>query len=164
MITQEELKQLLHYDPETGVFTRKSTGKVTGSVGRNGKNTHVKYVRISINGVLYKAHRLAWLYVIGDNPAYVIDHINGDGTDNRFCNLRDVPQVINSRNAKINSNSVSLVSGVSWRNSRKVWRSRIMIDGVEVFLGHFTDFFEAVCARKSAERRHGFHINHGRIV
>ena len=98
MITQEELKLILHYDPLTGVFTRASSthsqliGAIAGNVDRGG------YRRIHIKGKRMAAHRLAWFYIHGDWPLGDIDHINGNKDDNRIVNLRDVSTRDNTNN------------------------------------------------------------------
>jgi hypothetical protein len=95
------LREALAYDPETGVFTWRI---------RASKNTHIGeiagcprpkmgYIRISLDGGMYYAHRLAWGYVYGVWPAGQIDHINGVRTDNRICNLRDVTSSVNNHNS-----------------------------------------------------------------
>jgi hypothetical protein len=98
-LTQERLKELLHYDPETGIFTWKKlrTGpkrSVAGSVTTKG------YRSISVDGRPTLAHRLAWLYIHGCMPSKQIDHANGVRDDNRLVNLRDVDGCENSQNVK----------------------------------------------------------------
>lgn len=164
MITQEQLKQILHYNPETGVFTwLVSRGKAAqGCVaGHNCFKNTKEYTVIGVNSRIERAHRLAFLYMEGRWPNEIIDHINGDGTDNRWCNLREVTQKTNCRNMRLHNHNTSGVSGVSWRKQRNAWRAYITLDNKQYTLGHYPDFFDAVCARKSAERLHGFHINHG---
>lgn len=170
MITQEQLKQLLHYDPDTGVFTWIKTrggtciaGRRAGNISKNKKDCKLSYCRIYINGKFYKAHRLAFLYMNGSLPDNVVDHINGDGTDNRWCNLRDVKSSDNAKNTRLKSNNNSGLHGVNWCSVRDKWRVRITVDNKELFLGRYNDFFEAVCVRKSAEVKYGFHVNHGRL-
>lgn len=163
-ITQEELKKLLNYDPETGIFKwicnkRRSNG--SGCAGtlvyRNGK----RYMQISIDSKKYYAHRLAWLYMYSEFPHNTIDHINGNGLDNSVSNLRDVTIVDNRRNhRKYNTNKSGLV-GVCWDNTYKKWKSYINLYGVLKNIGHYDNIFDAACARKSAQHKYGFHKNHG---
>lgn len=104
-LDQKTLKELLNYDQETGIFTwNKSrigitTGKVAGTIKPTG------YIVILVNRRLYRAHRLAWLYVTGEWPKYEIDHINGDRMNNRFSNLREATKAENNWNKKIRSDS-----------------------------------------------------------
>lgn len=99
MITQEELKESLHYDPDTGIFTwRKSKGPAKkGTVAGKIYKSH-PYIKIGVCRHSIDAHRLAWLYVYGEWPTMDIDHINRDPTDNRICNLRHVSRSENNRN------------------------------------------------------------------
>jgi hypothetical protein len=85
------MKDLLSYDPPTGVITWKvSRGRVkAGDVAGNASHRY-GYVAIRINGKRYYAHRIAWELYYGEPPSQTIDHINGDTSDNRICNLRDV--------------------------------------------------------------------------
>ena len=92
-----------------------------------------------------------------------IDHESGDGTDNRWCNLQSVTCQENGCNKRTPSNNTSGVTGVSLKKSTGRWQSSIKVNQVQFYLGSFIDFFEAVCARKSAEVSHGFHINHGSV-
>ena len=102
MLTQARLKEVLHYDPETGAFTwlqcppgRARVGaQAAVNVDTNG------YRRVQVEGVRYRAHRLAWLYVTGRFPAEEIDHINRDPSDNRIANLREVTRKQNNENKK----------------------------------------------------------------
>ena len=98
VLTVEELKKNLHYNPNTGVFTwvkiNSNRIKIDSAPGyvQNG------YLRIAVGGKQYQAHRLAWLYMTGQMPAEFIDHINGDRTDNRFLNLRECTSQQNNEN------------------------------------------------------------------
>jgi hypothetical protein len=97
-ITADQLRRLYHYDPETGVITKKVRSNADHgekvAIGSFDKG----YVRILIGKRLYLAHRLAFLYMTGEWPSQVVDHINGNRADNRFCNLRDVDQGTNVLN------------------------------------------------------------------
>lgn len=162
-ITQEELKQLLHYDPDTGMFMWKVTRggvKIDDIAGHKCiKNTKF-YVIIGLNNRIYRAHRLAWFYMTGYWPDEV-DHEDGNGTNNKWDNLRDVDRQGNCRNMRLHNHNTSGLSGVSWRSQRNKWRSYITVNNKQMNLGHYNDFFEAVCIRKSTENKLGFHGNHG---
>ena len=170
MITQTELKKLLHYDPDTGVLTWRDrgdrkwdarfAGREYGTRWKGRGNTH--YIVGSVNYEPHRAHRLAWLYITGEWPD-TIDHINGDGTDNRWCNLRNVDQHTNAKNQRVRKNNTSGVLGVSWDRANGKWSVQITVDGKVTRVGRYRDKFEAICARKSAEILHGFHENHGGV-
>jgi len=159
MIDQAYLKERFRYDPYTGELvwaSGKMTGKAAGCLDSYG----YRVVRIGNKG--YKAHRLIWCMVHGSLPRNTIDHINGDKSDNRLSNLRDTPMKENNKNKPLQGNNRSGVMGVCWNTRERKWESRLKLDGFNHFLGRTKDFFEAVCARKSAENKLGFHANHGR--
>ncbi|MBL4800194.1 MAG: HNH endonuclease [Oleispira sp.] len=163
MITQEQLKELFHYCPESGLFTRLVTinGQAkSGDVA--GCRMTIGYLSIGIGSKRYLAHRLAWLYMHGKSPSQDIDHINGDRSDNRLINLRSVSRSTNMMNSKIPKGSKSGVIGVTWNSRSKKWSSAIGVQGDHIWLGSFLYKWDAICVRKSAERKHGFHANHGR--
>ena len=145
-LTQDRLKELLHYDPETGVFTRRVSagGKKAGSIA--GADHNMGYRQISIGGKLYLAHRLAWLYVHGEWPGVCIDHINQVKNDNRIANLRDVPWGVNQENRTRKANK-SGIAGVWLDKKKSLWR----VSHGRNQLGTYRDFFEACCVRKSSE-------------
>jgi HNH endonuclease len=122
-LTQAELKEHLHYDPETGIFTRLKSIAHRVKIGDIAGCLHVGsgYVNIRVFGIHYKAHRLAWLYIHGINPCNDIDHINGNRSDNRIINLRDVTRSVNKQNTrKCSSNNKSGFLGVRSTNGKFV--------------------------------------------
>jgi hypothetical protein len=102
MITQLELKELLDYNQDTGIFVWK-INRNGGAKARDiaGSIHHEGYIRIQINKKIYAGHRLAWLYVYGSFPKLKIDHIDGNPSNNKICNLRLASDVENARNRKI---------------------------------------------------------------
>ena len=137
MITQERLREVLEYTPDTGDFTwlnptsfRVRQGDVAGYSHKtqDGKT----YIQTSIDGVKHYGHRLAWFYMTGQFPTEQIDHINGDSTDNRWCNLREVSHVGNSKNQKLRSTNSSGVTGVYWSESRQKWCASITVKGKSI--------------------------------
>lgn len=160
MITQKELKILFVYDESLGVLKRRVTrgsakkGSIAGCMNHG-------YRDILINKRTYKAHRLIWLYVYGVWPKHEIDHINHIKTDNRVCNLREATRTQNNKNASRRKDNTTGVTGVGFFKRGDTWRARIHINGELTHLGYFFDKFEAICTRKSAENRYGYHINHG---
>jgi hypothetical protein len=181
---QETLRKLLDYDPETGVFTWKArtadmfapeagkrtyrtpqwyadiwngrlAGKPAGSAYGGG------YLGLAIQNEKYLAHRVAWVMHYGEQPTE-IDHINGDRSDNRIANLRLVTRTENNMNSARQSNNTSGCQGVTWDKQTNRWRAFIKKDGRTIRLGRFDTLAEAAGARKRAERKLGFHENHGR--
>lgn len=166
-ITQEELKKLLHYHPETGVFTWKikrsnkiKIGQVAGNLWINTHNNK-KYRRLYIDGKLYYSHRIAWLYMTGFLPIDQIDHIDGDGTNNRYLNLREVSDADNHKNQKKYISNSSGITGISWNSNAGKWQCSIQSSNKSIYLGLYGHIFDAVCARKNAEIKYEFHRNHG---
>lgn len=119
MLTAEDLRSHLDYDPETGVFTRKKSWAGWRAGERVGGVAH-GYLMTAVKGRRYYVHRLAWLHVYGRWPVGVIDHINGDPLDNRIANLRDVPQGQNAQNRRRpDFDSKTGLLGVTYRADRK---------------------------------------------
>ena len=165
MLEQKELKRVVHYDPMTGVFTRKVTlsdgypkGTETGCVIGTG------YLSIMIHKKSYLAHRLAYLYMTGAFPEHQIDHHDHDRTNNKWGNITAATNQENQRNAGLRSDNKSGVPGVWWNKSAGKWQVYINPGKQQEHHGLYPDFFEAVCKRKSLESKYGFHINHGKPV
>lgn len=163
-LSQEELKHFLEYEPDTGIFKWKvprphmSPGDVAGTVRENdGK----RYIIITIESKKYRAHRLAWLYMTGEWPEELIDHIDGNGRNNKWVNLRQVDTVNNNRNMRQRVNNLSGVTGVHWCKKDRAWVAQIKTEkNKRGYLGQFKNFDDAVAARKKAELEHDFHKNH----
>ena len=152
-LTAEYLRSILHYDPATGIFTRKvstsrrvKAGDVAGCPDGHG------YLRIMVCSRLHQAHRLAWLYVYGTWPKDQLDHINRNPSDNRIANLRDVSHKQNGQNASKPSNNTSGHPGVYWHKRDSKWVACIKHNYKHIHLGYFTDIEAAVAARKAAEK------------
>ena len=166
MATAERVRELLSYDPSTGEFwwkvktsNRVKARSVAGyeRTNQDGK----KYWLIRVDGKLHYAHRLAWLVTHGEFPPEQIDHIDGNGLNNRLENLRAVSHAENGRNLRKKSNNTSGVSGVSWHKSRQKWAAQIQVNRKHIHLGLFANKDEAIAARRAAEAEYGFHENHG---
>lgn len=150
-LTQERLKELLHYDPETGVFTWRVRrggsavqGRTAGTVDANG------YVCTRIDGKTKKMHRLVWLYVHGYMPE-LIDHVNGARHDNRLCNLREASTRVNARNKRHPQGSNPYL-GVYRKRGR--WGAKICANGVQRHLGYHDTPEAAHEAYVQAKRKH----------
>lgn len=153
---QEDLKAVLAYDPDTGVFTwvaRPGRRCVIGAPV--GSPTAAGYLRVRVNNKLHYLHRLAWLYVTGVWPKNHIDHINGDVADNRFVNLRDVDRFTNLQNErKARKHNVTGLLGAHFRRDTGKFAARIRVDGACLILGQFTTAEEAHHAYIAAKRQY----------
>jgi len=147
----ERIAGMVNYCPLSGLFTWKHDGSDAAKLGKNGRY-------LLVNGVL--AHRLAFLIMEGRLPN-VTDHIDGDCFNNKWENLRDCDQSINLRNKSRYRKNKSGISGVIWieKTWGGHWRARIGINGKCTDLKATKDFFEACCARKSAENTYRYHPN-----
>lgn len=149
------LRECLHYDPETGVFTRKVAtsgrrGRAGSVCGYPDKKGHLY---ICFRGSRYAAHRLAWFYVYGRWPADLIDHINGERGDNRIANLREADVVLNGQNQRKGRRGSSTgVLGVCVQKNR--FRAQINIGGKNTYLGVYKTVEEASEVYLAAKRVH----------
>jgi len=166
MLTQEVLKELLHYNPDTGIFTwryrdrkwfksdcscgswnTKYSRKTTGSIDGKG------YLHVGISKRYYRLHRLAFLYMEGSIPRYV-DHIDRIRTNNVFNNLRPCNCKGNSGNSGIHAHNTSGYRGVSLNSKSGLWVAQIKIDGKQTYLGRFTTAVEASLVYNKAAKEH----------
>ena len=152
MLTQARLKEVFDYDPVKGTFTRrlKQTGVKQGRV--SGSRSNEGYLVTSVDSKLYRCHRLAWLYVTGAWPQGTIDHINGDRSDNRFHNLRDVTHqrnIENQRKAQRSNKSTGVLG--TWKNGNS-FAARIAHNNSKIHLGTFKTLEEARAAYLAAKR------------
>jgi hypothetical protein len=148
-ITQDRLKQLLHYNPDTGKFTRLTKWGRQQIGDEPGCKSKFGYRYIGVEGKGYTAYRLAWLYVYGNFPAGDIDHINRDPTDDRIENLRSVSHSTNLHNT-FHRNPKSGHKGV-YKTKENRWQTRIRINYKMHHLGTFATIEEAVNVYKLAE-------------
>lgn len=152
-LTQATLKELFHYDKETGVFERKKTiSAFCSQIKTVGSYDKFGYLTIRIDGKSYKAHRLVFLYVYGYLPENDIDHINRVKDDNRLCNLREVSRICNSRNIDVRRNNSTGINGVYRIRKNGKFSAQITINKKMVNLGSFTCIVEAACHRLAAEQ------------
>lgn len=142
------------------IWNTKYSGNIAGRTytNRNGKS----YKDVSICNSAYQQHRIVYILHHGSiDKELQIDHINGNSTDNRIDNLRLVDGFENHKNARKHSNNTSGVTGVSWHSQGKKWKASINVNNKHMSLGLYSNFNSAVKARKLAEKRYGFHDNHG---
>jgi hypothetical protein len=152
-LTQKRLREVVRYDRREGLFYWKvSVGKVKrGAVA--GHTDSNGYTKISIDGVKYFAHRLAWFYCYKEWPKSNIDHIDRCRSNNRLSNLRDVDQSLNGLNGSLRRNNRSGYTGVSYDARRSKWVAYINRNGRKKHLGAFEIPQAAACARASILRR-----------
>lgn len=134
--TKERLDEILHYNPDTGVFTRICSGEEIKANRADG------YRSVGIDGKIYLCHRLAFL-AMGKLVPEFVDHINGDRADNRWCNLRPATKSLNACNAKLPSSNTSGVKGVTWHKGSQKWMARVKFNGKTTHLGRFVELKDA---------------------
>jgi hypothetical protein len=158
MITQRRLKDLLQYDPETGVFIRRRScgGFLEGTVAGS-TSSYYGYIHISIDKKVYKAHRLAFLYMEGRFPEGEVDHKNGIRSDNSWNNLRECSRTENSKNCSLRSDNTSGCPGVGFHKKRGQWRARV---GTK-HLGWYPTKELAIEARNKEANNRGYSERHG---
>lgn len=154
-ITAERLRELLHYTPETGVFVWKikvswgvKIGDIAGTIEKSG------YRVISFKRSIYKAHRLAWLYIHDKWPKDQIDHANGIRDDNRLINLREATRAENAQNAGSRKGRDNFSRGTSQKKGRNKWEAQIQVNGRNQYLGIFNTQEEAHKAYVAAKLVH----------
>lgn len=152
--TLDLVKEVVAYDPESGVFTwlkpaaRVKVGDVVGSLDAHG------YLVTKIRGNNVKLHRLAWFYMTGELPRE-IDHINRIKTDNRFANLRAVTDgSLQNQNKGLQKNNKTGIRGVQFKRSRKIYIAKLRVHRKQVFYGEFATLDDAVAARIAAEAKY----------
>ena len=162
MTTQKRLKELLFFDPETGIFIWRvkpsnpvKRGSVAGHLGVLG------YTLIGIDGLVYPAHRLAYLWMMGEFPPHEIDHIDGQRANNKWSNLRPVTKSQNQQNSKMRIDNTSGHKGITWNTDRQKWMARVQIGNKRHYLGIYDDLAQAVQAVKTSRSKlHGEFTRH----
>lgn len=157
-LTQERLKSVLHYDQDTGLFT----WSVDMKTGRGNGRIHVKagskagtpdrgYIRIGVDGTRYWAHRLAFLWMTGSFPQLHVDHMDGNHSNNKWGNLRDVSPMVNMQNRHgPTSRSAHGLLGVAANHKR--FMAQIVVDKKYVYLGTHDTPLQANAAYLKAKR------------
>lgn len=165
----EWLREHFEYDAKTGKLTWKkpqfrSKAKVGAEVGIERSNGSGKRYRcFFIRGKVFQVHRVIWAMANYEVPeGYEIDHIDGDGLNNRIDNLRCVTRSDNFKNRRRATNNTSGIVGVRKRKGENKWTAQIKVQGKSIHLGTFASEGAAAAARKRAERELGFHENHGK--
>lgn len=176
MLTQKYLKECFDYNSVTGIlkwkkrpshhFKDEKTWRITNN-RFNGKEAGYKansrgkeYRRVELNGKPQQTHRIIWI-ILNDYCPDEIDHVNGNGLDNREINIRDASRTDNCRNNRRRKDNLSGVTGVNWDKNSNSWKAVIAVDKNKIYLGRYKNFNDGVIARKMAEYEYGFHQNHG---
>lgn len=156
MISQADLHRIFEYNSDTGIFTRKIKTAIATKIGeRAGYTNKQGYIQIRALGKTYQAHSLAWLYVFGEMPA-LIDHIDGNRSNNAITNLRIADRSINGFNREKKSESSSVFKGVLWSKKYCKWEAKINANRKRKHLGYFQCEQEAAHAyNKAAIELHG---------
>jgi len=157
---QDYLKELLSYDPVSGLFTWRvdqgsaRAGSVAATIATNG------YLVVMVDKKHLSLHRLAFAFMGQEMPERV-DHINGSRTDNRWVNLRSATAIDNARNQRLHRTNSTGLPGVMW-DQRSRWRAYGYLGGRYLALGRYQSLLDAASARKSFESQNGYHTNHGK--
>lgn len=147
-LTVDYLRAVIHYDPETGAFTRRETGERCESKHLAG------YLTIAVAGRSYLAHRVAWFYVHGGWPVHQIDHRDRDRTNNRLDNLRPATNQQNCWNMSLPKHNSTGVKGVHVERRTGKFVATIRVDGKTKYLGRFPTLEEAAAVYRAVERTH----------
>jgi hypothetical protein len=154
-LTQARLKELYHYEPETGVWTRLIATSNRGPVGVVVlKPAPDGYLKLRIDGGLYRLSRLVVFYMTGVWPIEFMDHRRGDRLDNRWLELREATPFQNSCNRGLSSANTSGVTGVYWHDKAQKWGAQIKKFGRNMHLGLYVEFEQACRVRRDAEVKH----------
>lgn len=153
-LTHERLRELLEYNPDTGVFTWRVGRRGTAWKGSVAGTVNDGYVRIGVDGEIYRAHLLVWLWKKGVFPSSEIDHRDGNTTNNRFLNLREATKSENQQNGKLRNNNTSGYTGVSWQATKQLWVAYITVNTKRITLGRSRSFETALALRVAGKIKH----------
>ena len=154
-----QLRELVHYDPLTGILTRREDGAELGYQDKTG------YRNVRLLGHTLGVHRVIWAVTHGYWPHIQIDHKDGDKINNRYHNLREATPSQQIQHQNLRSQNTSGVKGVSWHKDREKWRARVRHDGTEHHFGYFDTIEEATnVVREKRVELHGRFANHGEAV
>lgn len=151
-LTAARVRELLHYDPETGLFTwLKTSGGGVLPGAHAGRSSGNRYATIRIDGAARRAHNVAWLWMTESLPTHYVDHINGIRGDNRWCNLREVTAHENAQNTAPRKRTHSGLRGVYPQHDK--WIGRIGLNGQRHYLGIYDTREEAHAAYLAARAK-----------
>lgn len=156
-LTVERLRELINYDPKTGIFTWRVSRKGAKAGNVVGNFDAYGYLRAKVLYKPYVLHRLAWFYVHGTWPKQEIDHINRIKTDNRIANLREANRRENGENRNISKANTSGYKGVYWNKREKKWHAQIRVNRIRIHLGHYKNIEDAHNAYVEAAKKYHTH-------
>ncbi len=162
-LTQDRLKSLISYDPNTGrmEWIVHKTARVWPGMEVRGHSVR-GYRRVQIDGHRYKAHDIAWLYMTGSFPADIVDHRDNNPDNLRWANLREATQQQNCHNTSQRRNNTSGFKGVNFHKRSGKWHARVGLNYRRIFVGEFATAEEADAAARSVRAGvHGEFANHG---
>ena len=163
VITHDRLQELVTYHPETGEFTRNTSTTACGvfyakdsvlGTRPNQKGRAGRYCQIKLENVIYKAHNLAFFYMLGKWPKEELDHIDRNGNNNAWSNLREATVSQNRFNMPAYSSNTSGQKGVNLHVTSGMWQARASLEGKRHFLGVFKTQEEAIAARIAFTKIH----------
>ena len=164
ILTQSQLKKVIHYNSDTGEFTRRKCyfksmeGQPAGWICKTWG-----YRLIRIDRIAYRASRLAVLYMDGMFPKDQVDHINHIRDDDRWVNLRVVTLHENLKNLTVQSNNTTGVTGLSWNKASGKYQGKINVNKKRFHLGYFSSLDEGKKAYEAAKIKYKYHPNHGSL-
>lgn len=154
LLTYEAASEVIRYCPSSGVFYKFKRLKRRTNFRKTGAVFKGSYIRITINGRSYRAHRLAFLLMTKSWPENYVDHIDRDGKNNKWCNLRQATPSENMMNRSVQKNSSTGIPGVCWIRKKKRWRAYIKVNREYIHLGLHRDIEDAIKARHEAEEKY----------
>jgi hypothetical protein len=152
MLTQERVKELFDYK-DGDLYWKIDVAKNIKAGRKAGVFDNFKYVLITINRKIYKAHHIVWIFHYGYKPK-MLDHIDGNRSNNKISNLREATNAQNQFNRKINSNSKSGVRGVTWCKKSKKWKAQCGLNGEYHYFGVFDNVLDAKKVVQEFQQRH----------
>lgn len=157
--TADQVRAAINYDPETGAFTWRDRPELTNRwraryPGTKAGTVVRGYTIIRIEKKHFRAARLAWVYMYGEWPNGLVDHINMNRSDDRIANLRLATKAQNSANSPARSTNTSGFKGVTWNKRRSKWQAQICVDYKHVHLGLYDAKEQAAAAYAAAANYH----------
>jgi len=163
LIKAHDARKYLDYNATTGEMRWKIWPRTGRPSGREILTTNAQGYRVVVlMGRQYRVHRVAWLMMYGKWPPELLDHANGNRTDNRLVNLREANRAENNRNRCMSRNNTSGFKGVTYDKNRKKWQAKIWRNNKAIHLGRYASAQQAFAAYCKASRE--YHGEFRRLV